>query len=116
MVVSSAVTVAVLVAVIGVAASGVAVVASTVALRSERGARTVGRWADRLINPLTRRLARGRSVDLTGKLLNFRSSVIGVTQPRCLPVTASTLLLQLTPGRSWSSPCAAWRPGPETSP
>jgi uncharacterized protein (TIRG00374 family) len=99
MVVSSAVTVAVLVAVIGVAASGVAVVASTVALRSERGARTVGRWADRLINPLTRRLARGRSVDLTGKLLNFRSSVIGVTQPRCLPVTASTLLLQLT---SWA--------------
>jgi hypothetical protein len=25
-------------------------------LRSERGARTVGRWADRLVNPLTRRL------------------------------------------------------------
>jgi uncharacterized protein (TIRG00374 family) len=68
-------------------------------LRSEGGARTVGRWADRLVNPLTRRLARGRTIDLSGKLLDFRSSVVGVMQTRWLLVTLSTLLLQLT---SWA--------------
>jgi uncharacterized protein (TIRG00374 family) len=89
----------VLVAAIGVVAIGVAVVAFAVVLRSEGGARTVGRWADRLVNPLARRLARGRTIDLSGKLLDFRSSVVGVMQTRWLLVTLSTLLLQLT---SWA--------------
>jgi uncharacterized protein (TIRG00374 family) len=88
-----------LVAAIGILAIGVAVVAFTVVLRSERGARTVGRWADRLVNPLTRRLAHGRSLDLSGKILDFRSSVVGVMQTRWLQVTVSTLLLQFT---SWA--------------
>jgi uncharacterized protein (TIRG00374 family) len=88
-----------LIAAIGVLAIGVAVVAFTVVLRSERGARTVGRWADRLVNPLTRRLAHGRSVDLTGKVLDFRSSVVEVVRARWLQVTLSTLLLQFT---SWA--------------
>jgi hypothetical protein len=64
-----------------------AVVAFTVVLRSERGARTVGRWADRLVNLLTRCLTHGRSVDLTGELLDFRSSVVGVMQTRSVQVT-----------------------------
>jgi uncharacterized membrane protein YbhN (UPF0104 family) len=89
----------VLVAAIGVLAIVVAVVAFAVVLRSESGARTVGRWADRLVNPLTRRLARGRTIDLSGKLLDFRSSVVGVMRTRWLLVTLSTLLLQLT---SWA--------------
>jgi uncharacterized protein (TIRG00374 family) len=89
----------VLMAAIGVLAIGVAVVAFTVVLRSEHGARTVGRWADRLVNPVTRRLARGRSLDLTGKLLDFRSSVVDVMRTRWVQVTLSTLLLQLT---SWA--------------
>jgi uncharacterized protein (TIRG00374 family) len=89
----------VLVAAIGVLGIGVALVAFAVVLRSEGGARTVGRWADRLVNPLTRRLARGRTIDLSGKLLDFRSSVVGVMQTRWLLVTLSTLLLQLT---SWA--------------
>ena len=84
---------------IGILAIGVAVVACTVVLRSEHGAGTVGRWADRLVDPLTRRLAHGRSVDLTGKVLDFRSSVVDVMQARWLQVTLSTLLLQLT---SWA--------------
>jgi uncharacterized protein (TIRG00374 family) len=88
-----------LMAVIGVLAIGVAVVASTMVLRSERGARTVGGWADRLANPLMRRLRRGRTVDLTGKLLDFRSSVVDVMQARWVQVTLSTLLLQFT---SWA--------------
>jgi uncharacterized membrane protein YbhN (UPF0104 family) len=85
--------------VVGVLAIGVAVVASTMVLRSERGARTVGHWADRLANPLTRRLRHGRTVDLTGRILDFRSGVVDVMQTRWLQVTLSTLLLQLT---SWA--------------
>jgi uncharacterized protein (TIRG00374 family) len=88
-----------LVAAVGIVAIGVAVVAAAVVLRSERGARTVGRWADRLVDPLTRRFAHGRSLDLTGKLLDFRSSVVDVLQTRWLQVSLSTLLLQLT---SWA--------------
>jgi uncharacterized membrane protein YbhN (UPF0104 family) len=42
-----------LMAAIGTVAVGVAVVAFTVVLRSRHGARTVGRWADRLVDPLT---------------------------------------------------------------
>jgi uncharacterized protein (TIRG00374 family) len=88
-----------LLAAIGILAIGVAVVAFTMVLRSEHGARTVGGWADRLLDPLTRRLRHGRSVDLTGTLLDFRSSVVGVMQARWVQVTLSTLLLQLT---SWA--------------
>jgi uncharacterized protein (TIRG00374 family) len=88
-----------LIAAIGILAIGIAVVAFTVVLRSERGARTVGRWADRLVNPLVRRLAHGRSVDLTGTILDFRSSVVDVMQTRWVQVTLSTLLLQFT---SWA--------------
>ena len=84
---------------IGILAIGVAVVAFAMVLRSERGARAVGGWADRLVSPIMRRFAHGRSVDLTGKLLDFRSSVVDVMQTRWLQVTLSTLLLQLT---SWA--------------
>src|SRR5215216_5764718 len=42
----------VLLAAVGILAIGVAVVAFTMVLRSERGARTVGHWADRLAGPL----------------------------------------------------------------
>jgi uncharacterized protein (TIRG00374 family) len=89
----------VVMAAIGILAVGAAVIAFAVVLRSERGARTVGRWADRLVNPLARRVAHGRSVDLTGKVLDFRSSVVGVMRTRWLLVTLSTLLLQFT---SWA--------------
>ena len=89
----------VLLAAFGVVAIGVAVAAFGVVLGSERGARTVGRWADRLVDAIMRRAARGRSVDLTGKLLDVRSSVVGVMQARWVQVTLSSLLLQLT---SWA--------------
>jgi uncharacterized protein (TIRG00374 family) len=89
----------VLVAAVGILAIGVAVVAFAVVLGSERGARTVGRWADRLVNPIMGRLARRRSVELTGKLLDFRSSVVDVMQARWVRVVLSTLVLQLA---SWA--------------
>jgi uncharacterized protein (TIRG00374 family) len=88
-----------LLAVVGTLAVGAAVVAFAVVLRSERGARSVGRWADRIADPLLRRLRHGRSADLTGKLLDFRSSVVDVMRTRWAQVTLSTLLLQLT---SWA--------------
>src|SRR5512132_636184 len=88
-----------LTAAVGVLAVVVAVIAGTMVLRSEQGARTVGRWAERLVNPLTRGLAHGRSIDLTGRILEFRSSVVGVMQARWVQVTVSSLLLQLT---SWA--------------
>jgi uncharacterized protein (TIRG00374 family) len=88
-----------LVAAIGILAIVVAVVAFAVVLRSEHGARTVGRWADRLVDPLARRLAHGRSVDLSGKLLDFRASVVDVMRTRWVQVTLSTMLLQFT---SWA--------------
>jgi len=69
----------VLMAAVGMLAIGVAVVAFTVVLRSERGARRVGGWADRLAGPVTRRFAHGRSPDLTGKILDFRASVVDVS-------------------------------------
>jgi uncharacterized protein (TIRG00374 family) len=84
---------------IGILAVGAAVVVFAVVLRSEAGARAVGRWGDRLVSPLMRRFAGGRSADLTGKVVDFRSSVVGVMQTRWLLVTLSTLLLQLT---SWA--------------
>jgi uncharacterized protein (TIRG00374 family) len=88
-----------LLAAVGILAVGAAVVVFAVVLRSEAGARAVGRRADRLVGPLTRRFAGGRSADLTGKLLDFRASVVGVMRTRWLLVTLSTLLLQLT---SWA--------------
>jgi uncharacterized protein (TIRG00374 family) len=89
----------VLIAAIGILAIGGAVIAFAVVLRSEPGARTVGRWADRLVDPLTRRFAHGRSLGLGGKILDFRASVVGVMRTRWLLVTLSTLLSQLT---SWA--------------
>jgi uncharacterized protein (TIRG00374 family) len=89
----------VLVAAVGILAIGVAVIAFAVVLRSEGGARTVGGWADRLVDPLARRFRHGRSVDLTGKVLDFRSSIVDVMRTRWVQVTLSTLLLQFT---SWA--------------
>jgi len=89
----------VLLAAVGVLATGVAVAAFAVVLGSEHGARTVGGWADRLARPLARRLVHGRPLGLTGKLLDFRASVVGVMRARWAQVTVSTLLLQLT---SWA--------------
>jgi uncharacterized protein (TIRG00374 family) len=88
-----------LLAAAGIVAVGAAVAALAVVLGSERGARRVGGWGDRLTGPLARRLGHGRSPDLTGKVLEFRSSVVGVMRTRWLQVTLSTLVLQLT---SWA--------------
>jgi uncharacterized protein (TIRG00374 family) len=86
----------VLIAVIGGLAVAASVAATTAVLRSEGGARRVGRLADRYVNALTRRLRRGRTVDVAGKILDFRSDVVGVLRKRWPVVIGSTLLPQFS--------------------
>ncbi|GIH12460.1 lysylphosphatidylglycerol synthase transmembrane domain-containing protein [Rugosimonospora africana] len=89
----------VLIAIIGVLTVGFALGAFAVILRSVQGARRVGRLADRAVNATLRRLRRGRTVDLAGKILDFRSGVIEVMKRRPVAVPLSTLLPQFT---SWA--------------
>ncbi len=88
----------VLIAVVGGLIVGAALGAMAVILHSEDGARRVGRTADRYVNGLTRRLFHGRTVNITGQVLDFRSDVVDVMRTRWLAVIGSTLLPQLT---SW---------------
>jgi uncharacterized protein (TIRG00374 family) len=88
-----------LIAVVGVLGVGIALAAFAVILRSDEGARRVGHIADRLVNAPARRLLHGRTVNLTGKVLNFRSGVVEVMKTRWAAVVGSTLLPQFT---SWS--------------
>jgi uncharacterized membrane protein YbhN (UPF0104 family) len=87
------------IAVVGVAAVAAAVAAFALILRDDDGARAVGRLADRFINAALRRLRPGRTVDLSAKVLDFRSAVVGVIKTRWLAVAGSALLPQFT---SWS--------------
>ena len=89
----------VLIAVVGCLVVGVSGAAMAATLRSEGGARRVGRKLDRYVNPPVRRLFRGRTVNLADKVLDFRSDVVDVMKTRWAAVIGSTLLPQLT---SWS--------------
>jgi uncharacterized membrane protein YbhN (UPF0104 family) len=89
----------VLIAIVGVLAVGVSGAAMAAILRGEEGARRVGRRLNRVINPLMRRLRHGRGVDVTGKVLEFRSEVVVVMRARWPIVVGSTLLPLFT---SWS--------------
>jgi uncharacterized protein (TIRG00374 family) len=88
----------VLIAVIGVASVGFALGAFAVILRSVPGARRVGELADRVVNKLPRALRRGRTIDVAGKILAFRSDVVDVMRRRPVAVTVTALLPQFT---SW---------------
>jgi uncharacterized protein (TIRG00374 family) len=89
----------VLLAVVGVLGVGIAISAFAVILRSEDGARRVGHLADRLLNATARPLLHGRTANLSGKVVDFRSGVVQVMKRRWVAVVGSTLLPQLT---SWS--------------
>jgi uncharacterized protein (TIRG00374 family) len=88
-----------LIAVVGSVLVGAALAATAVSLHSERGARRVGDVLDRGINAVMRRLRHGRTVDLTGRVLDFRSDVVDVMRRRWPAVIGSTLLPLFT---SWS--------------
>jgi uncharacterized protein (TIRG00374 family) len=89
----------VLIAVAGIVAVGVVTTAFAVVLRSRDGARRAGQAADRLINRALRRLPHSRTVDLTGRILDFRSDVISVIRHRWAAVVGAALLPQFT---SWA--------------
>lgn len=89
----------VLIAVVGSLLVGVAVAATAVVLRSEAGARKVGQLADRCVAAVTGRLRHRRTVDVSGKVLDFRSDVVDVMRRRWPAVIGSTLLPLFT---SWS--------------
>jgi uncharacterized protein (TIRG00374 family) len=88
-----------LIAAVGVLLVGAALSAMAVILHSEDGAHRVGRGADRYVNALVRRLSHGRTVNITGKVVDFRSAVVEVMRTRWLAVVGSTLLPQFT---SWT--------------
>jgi uncharacterized protein (TIRG00374 family) len=89
----------VLIAVVGVLGVGIAISAFAVILRSEDGARRVGHLADRLLNATAQPLRHGRTANLTGKVVDFRSSVVEVMKRRWAALVGATLLPQLA---SWS--------------
>jgi uncharacterized membrane protein YbhN (UPF0104 family) len=89
----------VLIAVVGGLLVGVSVAAMAAVLRSEAGARRVGRRLDHWVNALTRRLLHGRTFDIAGRVLDFRSDVVNILKRRWPVVIAVTLLTQLT---SWA--------------
>jgi uncharacterized protein (TIRG00374 family) len=85
-----------LIAVVGSVAVIVSVAAMAAILRSEAGARRVGRLADRYANAVSRRLRHGRTIDVAGKVLDFRSDVVHVLRKRWPVVIGSTLLPQIS--------------------
>jgi uncharacterized protein (TIRG00374 family) len=89
----------VLIAVVGSLLVGAATAATAIILRSEDGARRVGDIADRCASAVTRRLRHGRTVDVSGKVLDFRTDVVDVMKRRWPAVIASTMLPLFT---SWS--------------
>jgi uncharacterized protein (TIRG00374 family) len=89
----------VLIAAVGGLLVGASLAATATSLRSERGARRVGEVLDRFVNAILRRLRRGRTVDLAGSVLDFRTDVVDVMRRRWPAVIGSTLLPLFT---SWS--------------
>jgi uncharacterized protein (TIRG00374 family) len=87
------------IAAVGIVVVGAALAAMSVILRSEDGARRLGRRADRYVSALARRLQHGRTVNVADKVLDFRSAVVEVMRTRWPAVIGSTLLPLFT---SWS--------------
>jgi uncharacterized protein (TIRG00374 family) len=81
------------VAVAGIAATIVAIVALWLVLRSEASARKVGEWGNRLIAPLNRR--RANPWDVVGMALDLRASTADVLTKHWAWVTASNYLVVL---------------------
>jgi uncharacterized membrane protein YbhN (UPF0104 family) len=77
----------------GIVATVVAVVALWLILRSEASARTVGQWGNRLLAPLNRR--RANPWDAVGMSLDLRSSTAGVLTKHWRWVTVSNYLVVL---------------------
>lgn len=80
-------------AIIGLAATVVAILLLWLILRSESSARRVGAWGQRLVEPLNRR--RANPWDVTGMVLDLRNSTASVLLNRWGWVTVSNYLVVL---------------------
>lgn len=85
-------------ALLGVVAVAVIVGVLAFILRSENGARKVGRLAERVVGPVLRLFRRTAPLDLVTPILTFRGSTVDVVSGRWLLITVSNLAMQLT---SW---------------
>jgi uncharacterized protein (TIRG00374 family) len=65
-------------------------------MRSEKLARTVGRWANKLTGPLLRRFRKGHDVDFVPAIVKFRTDVVGLVRRRWGAITAAQLGVSLT--------------------
>jgi uncharacterized protein (TIRG00374 family) len=65
-------------------------------MRSEGIARWLGRLGDRILNPLLRRFAKGKQVDLVPATLKFRSDIVGLVRRRWAAISGAQLGVSLS--------------------
>lgn len=65
-------------------------------MRSERLARALGRWTNKLIGPVMRRFRKGRELDVVPVIVQFRTDVVDLVRRRWAAITAAQLGVSLT--------------------
>ncbi len=86
----------VITALLGLLVLAVAIVLFALILAKETVARRVGALADRLAGRLISRFRHGRSLDLTGAILNFRVGILDTVKRRWAAITVTNLLVSLS--------------------
>ncbi|MDP3972280.1 MAG: YbhN family protein [Candidatus Nanopelagicales bacterium] len=84
------------IAILGLLAVGISILVIITVLRSESGARRVGRLGERLIGPIGRRLGRP-DIDLTTPLVRFRDQANELATKRWGHLTITNFVAQTTP-------------------
>ncbi|MDP4014209.1 MAG: YbhN family protein [Candidatus Nanopelagicales bacterium] len=84
------------IAIIGLAVVLVSVILIVIVLRSESGARRVGRLAERLIGPVFHRLHR-ETPDFVGSLVEFRENAHGLVAQKWKQLTVTNVAAQIMP-------------------
>lgn len=84
------------VAVIGIVVVVISLGLTFVVLRSDSGARRVGRLGERIVAPVLRRFRR-ETPDLVGALVTFRTHAHDLVRDRWVPITLTNIVAQLTP-------------------
>jgi uncharacterized protein (TIRG00374 family) len=74
-------------AIIGLGILAAAVVLLVLIIRSEKVARRVGAWGNKILAPLSRRFKKIKNVDLVPSIVNFRASIYLVVAKRWLLLT-----------------------------
>jgi uncharacterized protein (TIRG00374 family) len=74
-------------AIIGLGILAAAVVLLVLIIRSEKIARRVGSWGNKILAPLSRRFKKIKNVDLVPSIVNFRASIYLVVAKRWLLLT-----------------------------